>query len=441
LESTSKKIWVLGANVTSADKSISWKQEMPNLANSDILIIDINSRPNDLSYIDNELKDYLRRMIVAQKYVIIVLPVDIEQFHNFLWSSLPVTPELIKIKPCEYKEISLANGNEEQEIPEIIEYSKYVESCKFLINSIDTNYFWNYLNRQGFGTERYAFSSKLANIARYNEYKLMNVCSQTIGMPVTFSLMNEMKEELHRTGTIVFLPPPTKISSNEAIEVLVNTLIGAESKEQEPDWATKIMMPHTEELNLKITANLATIEKLNTEIVSLETERNKIDGYRKILWSNDTRLENIVRNSFKLMGFGEIRRGRSKELEDLIFDFQTTKEFELGVIEVKGRERKTSLEDLNQCDKWVKQYRVKEGKKVKGIFISNQFRRTESESSKLRLRYEPNEIEFAKDFNLCIIPTIELFKAVVQELKGKSVGRSEIERRILNAKPVCKIVD
>ena len=223
--------------------------------------------------------------------------------------------------------------------------------------------------------------------------------------------------------------------------MLVNTLVGAESKEQEPDWATNITMPNTTELNEKITKNIETIKELNNEIVSLEAKRSEIDRYKKLLWSNDIQLENIVMDSFKLLGFNEIKKGRSKELEDLVFDLQTTKDFELAIIEVKGREKKTSLGDLNQCDKWVKQYRVKEGKKVKGIFVSNQFRRSEKESSKLRLHYEPNEIEFANDFKLCIIPTTELFKAVVYVLSGKSIKRTEIERRILNAEPVCKIID
>jgi len=99
------------------------------------------------------------------------------------------------------------------------------------------------------------------------------------------------------------------------------------------------------------------------------------------------------------------------------------------------------MEDMNQCFKWVNQYRVNEDKKVKGIFLPSQFRRIEKEDSKKRIWFEKNEIDFAKDFNICVLPTSELFKAVVYVLEGNRLLRSDIEKRILEANPLCKLLD
>jgi len=168
-------------------------------------------------------------------------------------------------------------------------------------------------------------------------------------------------------------------------------------------------------------------------------KKNEIERHKKLLWTYSTPLENAVKEAFITLGFPDIRPGRSKELEDWVMDAKHSEDYELYVLEVKGREKRTSMNDLNQTDKWVKQYRVQEGKKVKGIFVSCQYRRTEGLDSDKRTKYEPNEIEFAQDFGLCILPTSELFKAVKNTLSGKGFLREEIESRILSADPICNL--
>jgi len=237
------------------------------------------------------------------------------------------------------------------------------------------------------------------------------------------------------------LPPPTNITSSEAVNILVNTLVGVDTKEEEPEWSKKINLPQVSALIQQVASENKVIKEANMRIEQLNKRRTEIEKYKKLLWTNDKSLENAVRDAFVLLGFGEIRQGRSKELEDWIIDFKTTNEFVHGVIEVKSREKKTSLADMNQCDKWVKEYFISENKKVKGIFIPNQFRRTEAEGSDLRLKFEPNEIEFAKRFQLCVLPTVELFKAVVHVLKGNNLTREEIENKILKADPICKLIN
>lgn len=127
-------------------------------------------------------------------------------------------------------------------------------------------------------------------------------------------------------------------------------------------------------------------------------------------------------------------------MEDWVIDFTIVDEPIHGLFEVKGSEKRTSQGDMNQCLKWVLEYR-NEGKVTKGIFVPNQFRRIEKLNSEMRTHFEPNEMKFAKDFHLCILPTCEIFKAVVEVLKGNKIKREEIEKRILEASPICKLVD
>ena len=97
------------------------------------------------------------------------------------------------------------------------------------------------------------------------------------------------------------------------------------------------------------------------------------------------------------------------------------------------------MADIDQCHKWVRQYRVNEGKKVKGIFVPNKYRRSELPDSEKRISFPKNQIEDAQDVDVCILPTIELFRAVKEKMQGKEINRIDIEKKILEADPVCKL--
>jgi hypothetical protein len=441
LAETTEELWVLGGKASNADLSIPWKEEIPNLSNCDRLIVDLNTIPAGISIPIYEIRDYVRRMLMAGKTVYVILSNDWFKAPYILSDSFPIFPHLVNVKPCSFAG-DIRTG---QDIPdEITEYSKYFDSCSFFINEMDYNYLRSYLfpNVSGFtNVEKYPFSSKLMYFEPFRKFEILNVSKQVIGLSASFCLSDSRRDLLSNGGDIVFLPPPTSITYSEAVDVLVNTLVGVDIREEEPEWSKKINLPQVSALIQQAASENKIIEEAKQKIEQLNKMRNEIEEHKKLLWTYDKPLENAVRGAFVLLDFGEIRQGRSKELEDWIIDFQTTKKFVHGVLEVKGSVKKTSLADMNQCDKWVKEYFISEKKIVKGIFIPNQFRRTENEDPKLRLKFEPNEIEFAKRFQLCVLPTVELFKAVVHVLNGNKLPRDEIEKRILEAKPICKLVD
>ena len=141
------------------------------------------------------------------------------------------------------------------------------------------------------------------------------------------------KDDTSETGQIIFLPPPTKINSGAAVEVLVNSLIGMELKEGEPDWASKINMPQVNEISALIFRENKIVEEAIGRIQKLELQQTEIEKNKKLLWAFDKPLEKAVKDAFILLGFDETREGRSKELEDLVIDFKTTGEFIHGVME------------------------------------------------------------------------------------------------------------
>lgn len=61
----------------------------------------------------------------------------------------------------------------------------------------------------------------------------------------------------------------------------------------------------------------------------------------------------MVRDAFILIGFPEIGKIRSPELEDWVFEFKTISDYDYGVIEVKGSDKRTALSNLTQYNKWL----------------------------------------------------------------------------------------
>lgn len=118
----------------------------------------------------------------------------------------------------------------------------------------------------------------------------------------------------------------------------------------------------------------------------------------KLLYSTGHELENSVLEAFRFIGFKNIKKGRSPDKEDCVLPFHNTSEFELGVIEVKGVEEGILQKHLDQCERCVLDYMddLKDGKKIKGIFISNQYRKKPyPDSRNERTRFQKWQLDFA----------------------------------------------
>jgi hypothetical protein len=164
--------------------------------------------------------------------------------------------------------------------------------------------------------------------------------------------------------------------------------------------------------------------------------------YEKLIWSKGNQLENAVRDAFYTLGFIEIKKGRAMNLEDYIIDFKAGGPPFLGVMEIKGSDKRTSLSDLTQCNRWAEDYLIEQGIPSKGIFVPNQcILEPYPESREKRLHFEPNELYYAGTRDICIIPACELFEAICEVLNGNTkISRNYIENKIYTTNGLCKLI-
>ena len=438
-----KAIWVLGSTHPNAHNSIPWHSTFPNFSNCDVLIVNLQSLGKQvynrrLSDLHDEARRYIFDMFMTgEKVVIIVLP-----SHEGFVDWLPVCPELVYIAPARLTQGSVGKP--------IDDYLKTVEECSFYVRDFDVSYVKDMTNPKSDFSEKYSFTEEARDFYSCEliaHPKIENQAKQMIGGYVMCRIYHGFDEYLRRytgtfdSGVIVFLPPPTQVTVEQGIDIMVNILTVGELIESPPPWENEIDMPGLQAIERKIVQKEEEKEILIKDIEKLKNDKENLIKFRRLLWTDGTPLENAVKDAFVTLGFPEIRKTREKNLEDWIIDFNFVPEYKHGVFEVKGSEKRTSLSDLNQCDKWVKDYLLEKDLQVKGIFVSNQYRRGDLRTSlKQREHLEKNELKFASQREICILPSHEIFYAVGEKMKGNpKMTRKFIEEKIAATNEVCKL--
>jgi len=439
-----KIIWVLGSNHPNAQRSILWLSPFPNFSNCDVLIVNLQSldklqyseRYNDLI---GDARRYIFDMLMTQeKEVIVISPSD-----EVLLRWLPIYPTIREIAPAKIRQLTLE--------PPISDYLNTVEECSFYIHNFDRSYVDKMTNPM-YETSQNYFFTKDARADYISEIvierRIENVAKQIIGGYVRFRIYygrvrrgaDFFFKGHFLSGRIIFLPSPTKVTVEQAIDIMVNILAGAELIESPPTWENKIDLPGLKDIEVQILQKEKEKEVLTRDIAELCGKKDNLIKLRRLLWTKGTPLENIVKDAFHLLGFTEIRKIREENLEDWVIDFKHVKEYQHGVFEIKGADKRTSLADLTQCNKWVEDYML-DKKKAKGIFVPNQYRLSNiSTRKKEREHFEENEKEYSRTRDICILPSHEIFFAVNEKMKNNpKITRKFIEEKIAASKGIGKL--
>ncbi|MCK4444499.1 MAG: hypothetical protein KAW09_08145 [Thermoplasmata archaeon] len=433
-----KKIWVLGSEHPNAHKSIPWKPPFPNFANCDILIVNLESlgggqHQRILTDLQTEARKYVFDLLMTgEKESIVILSPEQSQLE---W--LPLFPILRRTAPAELGEYTAESP--------IDEYLKNVETCPYYIHQFDASYFRRKTNPTSEDREIYPFTSEASEYGYEGKIALdsgiFNRAKQRIGCRVRFVVVHASGR--FETGGSYFLPPPTEVEVERAIDIMVSILTSGELMETPPEWENDIDLPELENVESQI-AQIEVQKKVMTkEVKKLEKKKDKLIIFRRLLWTKGIPLENAVRDAFLLLGFSEIGKIREKNLEDWVMRFESESDYKYGILEVKGADKRTSLADLTQCNKWVEDYLLEKRGDAKGIFVANQFRLGDiSRNKKEREHFEENELKYARQREICILPSHEVFDAVVERMKGNTeITRKFVEERMATSKGICRLIE
>jgi hypothetical protein len=440
-------VWVLGSKHQKAGASIDWRGPFPNFSNADVLIVNLQSLGQDaLSdetfrsslYIEAR-KQIFDMLMTGEKSVIVVMSSKPTQF-----SWLPLYPI--------YRPTAPAKIGSAPESGAIKDYLRNVETCPYYFHSANVDFFGTMTDPKSPVAERYSFSPSAIyghDVSWVLDDKIQNVAKQIVGgsFKAKISYGNairgrgEIFEGHYLSGPTLFLPSPTKCTAEAAIESLLDLMLGTEKEPVGPGWENTVDIPTLSERLTALRKMENDIHLMNQQADKLNDEIKRISKLRRLLWADGGPLESAVREAFVILGFSETRKTRAENLEDWVIDFNHAESHEHAVFEVKASEKRTSMADLTQCNKWVEDYLL-EGKRVKGIFVSNQYRLNDAKKSiREREQFAPNELDYARTREICILPTTRIFEALVAKMKtGLEPNREAIERKISESNGLCYLL-
>lgn len=97
------------------------------------------------------------------------------------------------------------------------------------------------------------------------------------------------------------LPPPKESVSFQAIERIIDIIVGPEEKVIVP-WRDQIDVPNERTMKEKVVKKLAEIDNIQKEISRIQQQINEWDSYRDLLTETGDRLESIVQKTLFDLG-------------------------------------------------------------------------------------------------------------------------------------------
>lgn len=221
----------------------------------------------------------------------------------------------------------------------------------------------------------------------------------------------ETDELLALSGDMIFLPPPTELSTSDAIEALLRERYKIGGSKEPPKWAQNYSLPRIDAAKAAMRDIQTQIDQLALDYGHAEAEAQHESRFLGLLYEQgDDLLEPLVREALRVLGAKVIDPQRRRQEDGRLIDPYGRK----AVLEIKGRDNQLPLKDVRQLVDWVSQLQTEGWNK--GILIANLFRN--SPPSEREDVYASNSLQRASANNLALVTTTQLFRALQSHQAG-----------------------
>jgi hypothetical protein len=181
------------------------------------------------------------------------------------------------------------------------------------------------------------------------------------------SLLTSSDGRNFKWGNIIVLPFIAELEQKEAMNLVLEDLIGKPQQSLPPDWINQIPMPFIDAIDAGIAQKNAEIGVLQREIAAKEQERAEIAKWKKLVYATGHELEQVFEEA--IVKLGAKTKSASAE-EEFIFEHRG----HAGIVECKGVGKSISLEHVRQTDSHVLKFIETENCEGKGILFGNAWR-------------------------------------------------------------------
>lgn len=441
-------VWLLGNRHPSADRSIRWDDPFPNLSDPDVLIVDLTTLDEaTLRRVDKaklkQARGFIRDKLLSRGIVIVITKPTLSISLNDAASTSTLSAETPAIgtrsKHSNYDMLPaslitrIVPGGDTIVADDEHDFATYIKNIKgfsFYIEKFHSRF--DMKTREEFEVA----------LDHDEEHVITDNSGHALGgvfAVAKFGYRGDVVARLETSGRLIFLPPPTE-AIGEAIGKILSVYGKTSYNDPPPPWVENLLFGPLPRLNKDIAGLEEEKNALEVKIDALTFRRNEISKHWRLLYSVGSDLETAVVDAFRVLGFDDATHSGKGDSEDVTFGIKNDR-YLYGVIEVKGADKRTGLEDLLQCNKWTDKRLKADGKQSKGIFVPNQYRLDEYPASRTcRKKFEPNELEYAENKDICIIPSYVLFEAVKRALEGNLPDRLAIAKKMVATRGVLEDV-
>jgi hypothetical protein len=235
------------------------------------------------------------------------------------------------------------------------------------------------------------------------------------------------------SGPLFLLPPPTEVSDEEAVRILLEDFCGVAARTVAPGWAQGIEMPgdHTRKTALaEATQALEKAERKRDEALQAQAAA---DEFKRLLYEKGPSLQEIARKTFEAIGISTVDSPVSDEFM-LVWDDEKV------LVEVTGTGKSIAGRGLSQLIKDQGNYLHDVGQGVKGVLIGNAWVGVPpAERGTADKAIFPDDVQqTAKKHSMALVSTLELFRAYCAFLEDK-IAPEQVFRRIADSTGVVTL--
>lgn len=225
-----------------------------------------------------------------------------------------------------------------------------------------------------------------------------------------------------RGGTVTFLPIIDSYDTKLHIEALLHK-IGLFEETPPPGWVNTIEIPGEAPFKNSLEAKKQQLEIFVSEIKEKEDSLAELQKCKQLLYETGENLQERVKTILEQLG-AEIEP--SPVSDEFIINIRGRK----ALIEVKGNTKSITKGDLGQLITDLGEYVKVAEEDIDGILIGNAWRLEPVESRDIHDRpiFSSFVIQIAKNRNICLLSTTELFRAYCMVLDDPTLKEAILNK-------------
>jgi hypothetical protein len=210
------------------------------------------------------------------------------------------------------------------------------------------------------------------------------------------------------SSKIYWLPLTTSIPLEDAVNLILKDRFGLSQTSSEPVWALSYVLPRQIPVEKKIAKLEAQRNRVEQDLAKTNAELPRVTYFRQLLYEQHDALEDVVEAALRELR-GVVSKGQAPEKEDRRLKDPKGRDY---IVEIKGRTKPLQGIDVTQLYKWVGEAVAEDPEwEGKPLLVANMQCNLPLEER--TDRFPDSAVKTAKRFNQCILPTTQLFQAIV----------------------------